>query len=59
MKETRIYVGLNDAVTMEQKHDTEKYASVLRNVCKSYHVPFSFHLMDGMMEVHFIYNRLE
>ena len=46
-------------------------------MCKSYHVPFSFHLMEGgymhddgrytrentlvlhLMDVHFIYNRLE
>lgn len=47
MIETRIYVGLNDSDTLEQIHDTEKYVSVLRNVCFGYHVPFSFHLVEG------------
>lgn len=32
MTETRIYVGLNDSQTKEQKHETEKYMSVLKNV---------------------------
>ena len=35
MTETRIYVGLNDAETREQKFKTEKYMSILKNVCKS------------------------
>ena len=47
MIETKIYVGLNDADTLEQKHDTMKYVSVLRNVCRGYHVPFSFNLVEG------------
>ena len=41
------FIGLNDADTLEQKHDTEKYVSVLRNVCHSYHVPFSFNESEG------------
>ena len=47
MKETRIYVGLNDSETLEQIHETKKYVSVLRNVCRGYHVPFSFNLVEG------------
>jgi hypothetical protein len=47
MTETKIYVGLNDAETKKQKHETEKYVSVLRNVCKSYGTPFSFSLAQG------------
>ena len=47
MTETRIFVGLNDSTTMEQKYDTGKYISILRNVCKSYRVPFSFSLSEG------------
>ncbi len=47
MLETRIFVGLNDSTTMEQKFDTEKYVSILRGVCKSYGVPFSFSLAEG------------
>ena len=44
---TKIYIGLNDADTLEQKHDTEKYISVLKNVCRSYHVAFSFSVEEG------------
>ena len=47
MTETRIFVGLNDSTTMEQKFNTEKYVSILRIVCKSYRVPFSFSLSEG------------
>ena len=47
MKETKIYVGLNDSETMEQKFDTEKYVNILKNVCRSYNVPFSFALQQG------------
>ena len=42
-----IYIGLNDADTGAQKFDTEKYVSILRRVCQSYHVAFSFHLSSG------------
>ena len=47
MIETKIYVGLNDSVTKEQKLDTEKYIHILRNVCRSYGVAFSFVLQQG------------
>ena len=47
MRETKIYVGLNDWVTREQKFDTEKYVSLLKNVCFQYHVPFSFTMAEG------------
>ena len=47
MTETKIYVGMNDAVTMKQEHATETFSSVLKNVCRSYHVSFSFSLMEG------------
>ena len=47
MIETKIYVGLNDSETKEQKLDTEKYISILRNVCRSYGVAFSFVLQQG------------
>ena len=30
MIETKIYIGLNDADTLHQKHDTEKYINVLK-----------------------------
>ena len=47
MNETKIYVGLNDALTLKQEHETEKYVSILKNVCYSYHVAFSFSVVQG------------
>ena len=47
MTETKIYVGLNDSETMKQEFETARYISVLKNVCKSYQVPFSFSLDQG------------
>ncbi len=47
MTETRIYVGLNDAVTLKQEHETEKYIETLQYVCYNYHVAFSFALQQG------------
>ena len=45
MYETKIYVGLNDSETMTQHFSTEKYVSILKNVCYSYHVAFSFSII--------------
>ena len=47
MTETRIYVGLNDAKTKEQKFETEKYKSILKKICQSYHVAFSLDIEEG------------
>ncbi len=47
LTETRIYVGLNDAETLKQEHETDRYVSVLKNVCKCYRIPFSFSLAQG------------
>ena len=47
MKETKIYVGLNDSVTKKQLFDTEKYITVLKDVCFAYHTPFSFNVIEG------------
>lgn len=47
LTETRIYVGLNDAQTKEQTHETEMYMSVLKNVCRNYHVAFSVDIEHG------------
>ncbi|MBQ6372386.1 MAG: hypothetical protein IJJ22_04620 [Oscillospiraceae bacterium] len=47
MTETRIYVGLNDSFTLMQKHDTQIYINILKNVCRSYGIPFSFSLAQG------------
>jgi len=47
MNKTEIYVGLNDQDTKEQKFDTGKYINILKNVCLSYGVPFSFSVIEG------------
>lgn len=47
MTETRIYVGLNDSVTKMQLFETEKYISILKDVCCAYRTPFSFNVEEG------------
>ena len=47
MIESKIYIGLNDLSTNTQLFEDEKYISVLRNVCYSYKVPFSFNMEEG------------
>ncbi len=47
MVETKIYVGLNDLTTNTQLFENEKYIRILRNVCYSYKVPFSFTVQEG------------
>ena len=42
-----IYVGLNDADSGEQQFGTEKYVSILKNVCRNYKVAFSVHQING------------
>ena len=45
--QSTIYIGLNDADTRDQKFTTEKYISILKNVCRSYQVAFSVHQIHG------------
>lgn len=47
MRQTTIYIGLNDSETGAQKFDTEKYLSILKNTCRSYKVGFSFQQING------------
>ena len=47
MTETKIYIGLNDAATKQQVHLTELYVKVMKHVCQSYHVSFSFIVTEG------------
>jgi len=47
MTETKIYVGLNDTITKQQTHNTEIYVDVMKYVCKSHHVSFSFVITEG------------
>lgn len=46
-KQTQIYVGLNDSETYQQKFETEKYVSILKRVCRAYHVAFSMSRING------------
>lgn len=45
--QSTIYIGLNDADTGAQKFSTEKYLSILKNVCRNYEVAFSVHTING------------
>lgn len=47
MIESKIYIGLNDLATNTQLFENEKYIRVLRDVCYSYKVPFSFGVQEG------------
>lgn len=47
MTETKIYVGLNDSLTNQQEHNTEIYVNVMKYVCQSHHVSFSFIITEG------------
>ena len=58
MTETKIYVGLNDSVEKKQLLETEKYVSVLRNVCYGYNTPFSFGVADTSMRTGNIQGKL-
>lgn len=47
MIESKIYIGLNDLITNTQLFENERYIKILRNVCYSYKVPFSFSIQEG------------
>lgn len=47
LTQTQVYIGLNDAETKQQKHETERYVSMLKRVCIEYGVPFSFDVING------------
>lgn len=47
MKENKIYIGLNDQDTRQQRFDTEKYTKLLKKVCINYRVPFSISVSEG------------
>ena len=47
MTEITISVGLNDAVTKQQEHKTKVYVDIMKSVCRSYKVPFSFIVSEG------------
>lgn len=45
--QTTIYIGLNDAETGVQKFDSDKYISILKNICKNYRIGFSVQEING------------
>ncbi len=47
MDRTDIYIGLNNKDSKIQEFTDEKYISILKKVCISYKVPFSFSLIEG------------
>ena len=47
IEEAKIYIGLNDSETKQQKFETGRYISTLKYVCRSFGVPFSFNVVDG------------
>ena len=47
MTETKIYIGLNDSQTLNQKFDTNRYKNILKQVCFNYHIPFSVSVSEG------------
>ena len=47
MLEARISVGLHDKDSHEQRFDTEKYKSILKNVCKNSRTAFSMQVIEG------------
>lgn len=47
MTEYRIYIGLNDAETREQKFGTERYLQTLKDVCRNYKAAFSVDIEEG------------
>ena len=47
LDEVKVYIGLNDMESKEQKLETDHYISILKKLCQSYGVPFSFSLSEG------------
>lgn len=51
MLESRIYVGLRDKDSREQRYETDRYKAVLKNVCRNYHTPFSLQVIEDRKSV--------
>ena len=47
MLEARIYVGLRDKDSHEQRFETGKYKSILKEVCRNYGTAFSLQVIEG------------
>ena len=46
-RQSMIYIGLNDSETGQQKFSTDRYLSILKNVCRSYQAAFSVQEING------------
>ena len=47
VRQANVYIGLKDSEVYEQLFETEKYISILKNVCKAYRVAFSMNRING------------
>lgn len=47
LEETKVYIGLNDMDTKRQRAATDSYVSILKRICRSCGVSFSFSVMEG------------
>lgn len=47
LEETQVFIGLNDSETRKQKLETDRYVLILKEICRDFGVPFSFHLSEG------------
>ena len=45
--QTTIYIGFNDSETGIQKFDSDKYTSILKNICRNYKIGFSVQKLSG------------
>ena len=47
MFDSKIYVGLSDRESHEQRHDTDYYKTVLKDICRNRHAAFSLQVIEG------------
>jgi len=59
--ETKIYIGLNDATTKQQKHSTETYVDIMKSIAKDLCAFFhqeSVMVTESVVNVSFIKDRI-
>ena len=47
LEESQVYIGLNDSETKKQKLETDRYVTILKEICRDFGVPFSFDVQEG------------
>ena len=47
LEESQVYIGLNDSETRQQKFETGRYVTILKDICREFGVPFSFDIQEG------------